>query len=279
MALPVLRLQDGLLRVVVDHARSGFAGDADWIDAAIARHTMPFSRPEFLKAVRALSARYVEHRSALPSRSPLDSAGKRAAFAGFYAPLHYLTIRGLLRALPHGPQSRVLDLGCGTGVGGLAWAASLPTAVPVTGVDLNTWALEELRWNSRHLAIPCRTQRGSMVDVLDKTLSGRRRQDLAGTGIVCAWSANELPGPLRDRLLTHLLDAHRAGASVLIVEPLALSAVPWWASWQAAVTSAGGSADEWRLAPDLPPALAELDEAAGFRRDALTVRSFWLEAA
>jgi hypothetical protein len=52
-----------------------------WIDRVIERHTQSMTRPEFLKAVRALSARYVEQRAALRDRSPLDSAGKRAAFA------------------------------------------------------------------------------------------------------------------------------------------------------------------------------------------------------
>jgi hypothetical protein len=39
------------------------------------------SMPELTRAIRALSARYVESRAQLPDRSPLDSAGKRAAFA------------------------------------------------------------------------------------------------------------------------------------------------------------------------------------------------------
>ena len=50
----------------------------DWLGALVARHTSTLSRAEFLKAVRALSARYVERRQELPRRSPVDSAGKRA---------------------------------------------------------------------------------------------------------------------------------------------------------------------------------------------------------
>src|SRR5262245_7039463 len=60
-----------------------------WLDALVARHTANLSPPQFFKAIRALSARYVESRGRLPDRSPVDSAGKRAAFAAFYAPLHF----------------------------------------------------------------------------------------------------------------------------------------------------------------------------------------------
>ena len=48
--------------------------------------------------------------SAMVLRSPLDSAGKRAAFAGFYAPLHFLTGSAILGALvmqSHGRYSAI----------------------------------------------------------------------------------------------------------------------------------------------------------------------------
>jgi hypothetical protein len=76
---------------------------ADWIDTLQTRHRAALTSSEFLKAVRALSARYVERRSTLRDRSPLDSAGKRAAFAAFYAPLHFLTAREIVRAIARGP--------------------------------------------------------------------------------------------------------------------------------------------------------------------------------
>ena len=88
----------------------------------IARTSRP---PKFLKAVRALSARYVERRAGLADRSPLDSAGKRAAFAAYYAPLHFLTTREVVRASGAASADsidRILDLGCGTGAASAAWA-------------------------------------------------------------------------------------------------------------------------------------------------------------
>src|SRR6188474_2387600 len=116
-----------------------------WIDRVIERHTQSMTRPEFLKAVRALSARYVEQRATLRDRSPLDSAGKRAAFAGFYAPLHFVTVRQIIQTTGLGRRDveTIMDLGCGTGVGGAAWALAYDPPARVVGVDLNTWVLDE----------------------------------------------------------------------------------------------------------------------------------------
>jgi hypothetical protein len=136
-----------------------------------------------------------------------------------------------------------------------------------------------MRWNGQILGVACRTRRVSFVDALEQEVTASRRASLAGTGIVCAWSVNELARGERDRVLSGLLAAHERGAAVLVLEPLALSAVPWWETWRAPVAAAGGRADEWRFAPNLPEELAALDEAAGFRREALTARSFWLSPA
>lgn len=280
VALSGLWLQDGLLRVVAGSRRPAAAGlSVDrWLQALVERHTSPFTRPEFLKAVRALSSRYVEARSALPARSPLDTAGKRAAFAGFYAPLHYLTVAAILRSLAPAAPARLVDLGCGTGAAGAAWAVQDGRDTPLIGVDQSSWALEEFRWNCRSLGLAGRSRRGSLTAYVERDLAADSRSRLAGTAIICAWSLNELAPADRDRTLPALLAAHGRGASVLVVEPIAASAVPWWDAWRVRVDAAGGRADEWRFEPALPPLLAELDEAAGFRREALTARSFWLSA-
>jgi hypothetical protein len=264
--------------VVISPSRArGGEALADWLRVVVARHSAPFSRQEFLKAVRALSSRYVEGRATLTSRSPLDSAGKRAAFAGFYAPLHYLTTRAIVAALPPaGHVRRIVDLGAGTGVAALAWATSLSPPAPVTGIDLNAWALDEMRWNCRTLGVTCRTKRESLIAVLDRELAGNRIRMLANTGIVCGWSLNELTAPERAHALDGLLAARRNGAVVLVIEPLARSAVPWWETWQRSAAAVGGRADEWRIAAELPRDLAEIDEQAGFRREHLTARSLWL---
>src|SRR3954464_4922975 len=105
----------------------GVTGSPDvlekWLDALHARHVATYRPKEFTHALQALSVRYVERRKELPARSPLDSAGKRAAFAAFYAPLHFLTVREILdRVAGDTAPSRIVDLGCGTGVCGAAWA-------------------------------------------------------------------------------------------------------------------------------------------------------------
>jgi hypothetical protein len=246
-----------------------------WVDAVVARHTAAFSRPEFLKAVRALSSRYVEQRAALPGRSPLDSAGKRAAFAGFYAPLHLLTAFAALRQLlsDRPVPSTVHDLGSGTGVASAAWALACGTAPRIDCVDLNSWVLDEARWNLRTLGLSGRTHRGDLVEALAASL--RRTRHQSSTGLVCGWSLNELAPSARDQALGHLLEAAGRGAQVLVIEPVATSAVPWWAAWESRATAAGARADLWRFDDPLPASLAALDRDAGFDRDALTARSVY----
>lgn len=244
-----------------------------WIDALVDRHTREFSTSEFLKAVRALSVRYVERRSELGARSPIDSAGKRAAFAAFFAPLHFCTVAAIVHALGIAADAgpRLLDLGCGTGVAGAAWAQA-GARTELTGVDLNAWALSEAAWNWRTLGL-----RGHIIKARMVEKDGLPRQiRSAPSSVVLGWSANELDDDDRARLLPLLLERQRRGTSTLVIEPLARTAVPWWNSWEAAIVAAGGRADEWKLERKLPARIAAIDEAAGFRRDVLGARSLWL---
>ena len=97
-----------------------------WLAALEARHLADLTFPEVSRALRALSSTYVERRERLGEGAALAGAGKRAAFALFYAPLHYLLVREIVRALPAattGPATLV-DLGCGTGAAGAAWASA-----------------------------------------------------------------------------------------------------------------------------------------------------------
>ena len=148
-----------------------------WLESLPARHARDMTRPEFLKAIRALSARYVEGHGKLPDRSPLDSAGKRAAFAGFYAPIHFLTARAILAELgvALGPIRTIADLGCGTGVTGAAWALAADTQPAITGVDLNTWVLDDARENWRALGLRGRATRGDFVEELERMSTAAER--------------------------------------------------------------------------------------------------------
>jgi hypothetical protein len=273
-----VRLQDGLLRLVILEPRGSARPTLDaWIDLVINRHASRFDRPALLKAIRALSARYVENRSGLAHGSPVDSAGKRAAFAAFYAPLHALTVHRLLGSIDtRGPRT-IVDLGCGTGAASLAWAVGSDVIRQIDAIDLNRWALEEAAWNYRTMKLRARMRRASFVDVVEEFASTRTA--LTGTAFVAAWSVNELPDPDRDRLLPLLLPLSVRGASILVVEPLSRRATPWWNAWRAAAADFGGQAAEWKSVVALPPALADLDEAAGFRREGLGARTIWLPGA
>lgn len=279
LALSGVWLQDGLLRVVAarDDSPEPQAPPRDrWLDALVDRHTQRLSRPEFLKAVRALSARYVEQRASLSTRSPLDSAGKRAAFAAFFAPLHYLTTSHVLNSLGvHGlPIQSVYDCGCGTGAAAAAWGMSASPRPLLIGLDKSSWALNEARWNFRTLGLRHITRQGSFVDARELTT----REHLRDAVLVFAWSVNEITNDDRTRLLPRLVDAHRQGAHLLVLEPLARTTVPWWNDWAETVVARAGRADEWKFPADLPPRLEELDRAAGFRREHLSARSLWLPA-
>src|SRR3989442_14442160 len=93
-----------------------------WFEALDERHLANLGFSEVRRAVQALSSLYVEGRGRLGGASALDGAGKRAAFALFFGPLHFLLIREVIRELQAGvpKKASILDIGCGTGVAGAA---------------------------------------------------------------------------------------------------------------------------------------------------------------
>jgi SAM-dependent methyltransferase len=240
-----------------------------WVDALEARHTKSLTFAEVRRALQALSSLYVQRRGKLPEGEALGTAGKRAAFALYYGPLHFLAVRGIVRGLGASrpaPQE-VLDLGCGTGVAGAAWALEAGARCRVVGVDRSGWAIEEARFTLARLGVRGETRRG---DVLRAPLPGKRG------AIVSAFVANELTDEAREVLLERLLAAGREGARLLVVEPIARGVTPWWPRWAEAFGGAGGRSDEWRFPAELPPRLALLDRAAGLDHRDLTARSLWL---
>ena len=251
------------------------SGDVNiWMQALYDRHVRPIGQPAFLKAVRALSVRYVERRRQLHDRSPIDSAGKRAAFAGFFAPLHFVTTAAIVADLEFGKLSidTIVDLGCGTGAAGGAWAMAFSTQPVLIGVDMNPWSVDETNWTWRALGLRGHARRGDLV----KTCARLRERGHRSTGIMLAWAVNELDPARRDVLLPLLVELGRGGTAILIIEPAARSVTPWWDRWAAAFAEAQGLAREWHLTVPLPKRLAELDRAAGFRREELSARSLSL---
>jgi SAM-dependent methyltransferase len=240
-----------------------------WFAALESRQLSRLTFAEVRRGLQALSALYVERPRGLVAGTALEGAGKRAAFALFYAPLHFLLVREIVRALRAAvPPPRVIaDLGCGTGAAGAAWADEAGPGCRVAGVERSGWAVEEARWNYHVLGVRGQAVRGDI---------GRAAMPGRGGGIVAAFTVNELDEGTRRRLLERLLASARRRARVLVVEPIARRPFPWWDAWAGAFLAAGGRDDGWRFAVDLPDRLRLLDRAAGLDHRELTGRSLWL---
>jgi hypothetical protein len=234
----------------------------------------PLTFPEVRKGVRALSALYVEKRAegSLAHRA-LDGAGKRAAFATCYAPLHFLTLHHALRALgldwleESEPPKRIVDLGSGTGAAGAAVATSLAKPLPVVAVDRSGWALGEARRTYSAFGLTARTTRGA----LPRALPHRRAGDIW----VAGWSLNECDERARTDLLSAFESACAAGIRLLIVEPLAGPVTPWWDHWSERLGRFGIQAGTLRTRIDLPAWIRKLDVAAGLDHRTIGARVLW----
>jgi SAM-dependent methyltransferase len=241
-----------------------------WQERALARSSPPLTFQEIRRGVQALSLLYVERRGAgdLPARS-LDGEGKRAAFALFYAPLHFLTLFHALRGRDLGAVARVVDVGCGTGASGAAAALAIAerTGAPapqIVGVDRSGFALGEARRTAADLGLRGAWKRGSLPQAMPALRGG----DLACLG----WCANELPEAARDSLLVSLVTAVERGAGLVVAEPLAAGVTPWWRDWVAAFAEHGGAAFETRARLALPAFVKQLDKAAGLDHQEIGAR-------
>ena len=242
----------------------------DWLRALEDRHLADLTFSEVSRALRALSSAYVERRGRLREGAALSGAGKRAAFALFYAPLHFLLIRRIVERLESASvlPSTLVDLGCGTGAAGASWgsaAARWPTSV--LGIDRHAWPLAEAADTYRRFALAARTRRA------DIATAEWPRTD---AGFVASFALNELDEAAREAVVARLLERGRRGAPILVVEPLAGFVAPWWQECRERFERAGGRSDEWRFRIELPGIVAKLDRAAGLNHRELTGRSLWL---
>jgi hypothetical protein len=243
-------------------------GELSWIDEVVERYRKTLTFQELRKGVVALSRIYVENRRGIERGAVFDGAGKRAAFACFYGPLHFLLLREVVRALAitELAPGRIVDLGCGTGVGGAALASLVGGSPAVIGYERNAWACGEARWLLRELGI-----RGRVVQKPLESAS-LRPGDLA----LLAFSVNELDPKSRATLLGTLLAAAKRDVVLLVVEPIAGRPTPWWQEWRERFLTLGGRDDRWRFEVPLPETLAALDRAAGLVHRELTARTLFL---
>ena len=245
---------------------------ADWLAALEARHLADLRVAEVTRALRSLSSAYVERRKAGPSRQAvqgtLDTAGKRAAFALFYAPLHFLTTYFVVRDIGAATPApfHILDLGCGTGAAGAGWAVAAGGGASVSGIDRHPWAIDEARRTYRELGVEGRARQGDLA---------RMPVPRPGAALIAAYVLNELPAATRQSVEDRIMAAAERGVQILILEPIARGITPWWDAAAARFRAAGGRADEWRFAVNLPPLLRLLDKAAGLNHRELTARSIY----
>ena len=239
-----------------------------WLDALQHRHLRDLTFTEVARALRALSSTYVERRDRLARKSAFDSAGKRAAYALYYSPLHYLVVTEVVRALglSDRPSRHVADLGCGGGAAGAAWATAVAPGIRVSGVDAHPWAVAEAAFTYQIFAVDGHTHRADVV---------RWRVPRSVDAIVAGWVLNELTETARAAVQATLQAAAERGTQVLIVEPIATRVSPWWPEWARAFERTGGHANEWRFQVRLPELLQRLDRAAGLRHDVLTARTLY----
>ena len=238
-----------------------------------ARHLADLRFSEVTRALRALSSAYVERReSALADHKALDGAGKRAAFALYYGPLHFLLVRHIIASIDATlAPGLVVDLGCGTGVAGAALATSATAPLRVLGVDTHPWTLDEARATYKAFGLRHDVRRAH---------AARTRFPADTSIIVAAFVVNELKDSDRTELLRNLTRNLESGTRnhnprVLIVEPISQRISPWWDDWAAVFVKMGGRADVWKARIDPPPLVKRLAKASGLRPEMLTARSLF----
>ncbi len=235
-----------------------------WIERLFERWTADLTHQEIARALKALTRDYVQRRTRLRGKA-LDGRGKQAAFALYYAPRHFLIVQEVLKALQPPSPTTIIDLGCGTGVAGAAWASMIGASI--VGVDLNPDVLREAVFTWRDIGV-----RGGAI----KCALAKYRWPDPPVGVVAAFTINELDEADRENVWKQLARQAEGGSTVLIIEPLATRITPWWQEWTRRVTEAGGRSDEWHFEVDLPERVFMLGKSAGLNPRELGARTLLL---
>ena len=161
----------------------------------------------------------------------------------------------------------LIDLGCGTGAAGAAWAAATTPPPRIVGLDIHPWAVREAAETYRAFGLAATTHQRDIATVTFP--KGR-------AAILAAFALNELTDTAREPLLARLAERAAHGDRVLVIEPLAGGVARWWNRWRDTIEHAGGRADEWRIRVELPAIVAKLDRAAGLDHREITGRSLFI---
>ncbi len=204
-----------------------------WIASLEARHLADLRFPEVARALRALSSTYVERRDRLSHGAALSGAGKRAAFALFYGPLHYLIVEHIAQSLKPASET-IVDLGCGTGAAGVACASACEAVDLVVGVDSHPWALTEAARTYRDFNCKSRTEKADVASTPRLDLP-RGKERSRRSLFVAAFVLNELTEASRNQVMQRLIARVQGGDALLVVEPLAGFVAPWWSRWARAI--------------------------------------------
>ncbi len=242
----------------------------------MARHSPPLEFREIRRGVQALSSLYLERRAGadLASRAS-EGAGKRAALATYYAPLHFLATCYALASLQTEPQAigvaswpapplRIWDLGCGTGAVGAALARAFEPSPEVMAIDRSGFALREARHTYRALGVFGRTRRGRLPTALPKPKAG----DLWAFG----FALNEFDETARAATLSALDEALSCGVLLFVIEPLAGPVTPWWKEWCEGLAPHGVEARLTKRSIARPEWLGRLDRASGLNHRVVGAR-------
>ncbi|MCA8936757.1 MAG: methyltransferase domain-containing protein [Planctomycetes bacterium] len=238
----------------------------NWIEKLFERWHRELTHQEVVRALKALTRDYVQRRTRLRGKA-LEGRGKQAAFAMYYAPRHFVIVREALKSLgaPTDSPREVIDLGCGSGVAGAAWA--MHCGANIVGVELDPDVLREAAFTFKDLGL-----RGGGI----RCHLGKYRWPKAPVGIIAAFTINELDERDRERVWRELEKQVKGGSRVLILEPLSTRITPWWQDWSSRVTELDGRADEWHFEVELPQRVHLLGKSAGLKPERLGARTLWV---
>ena len=172
-----------------------------WLEALDRRHLADLTPSEVARALRALSSCYVERRARLATGGALDSAGKRAAFALFYAPIHFVVAPAIVGAIAGSSEQVREALDWMRHRNGRRGLGPSPRALRRSrGIDRHPWAVAEANWTYRQLGLNGRARQS---DASRAALQGG-----PGTAAIVAYAANKLGEEGRAVLLAELQRLH-----------------------------------------------------------------------